>query len=217
MAAQGQSFFNGSGDSGAYTSDPGENRDAPYITIVGGTVLSMNGNGVAWQSETAWSGSGGGILTSVGIPGYQSAVSMSSNYGSTQFRNVPDVSMIAYGAFIYENNGGTGYQQGTSISAPLWAGFMALVNQRAAMCGSPSVGFANPSLYAIGQNANKYAADFHDIQSGNNGAPQKYPAVAGYDLATGWGSPQANLINDLSPPTPACMPAPPTNFTATPQ
>jgi subtilase family serine protease len=217
MAMQGQSFFNGSGDSGAYASDPGDNRDAPYITIVGGTVLSMNGNGASWQSETTWSSSGGGILTSVNIPGYQSAVSMSSNYGSTQFRNVPDVSMIAYGAFIYENNGATGYQQGTSISAPLWAGFMALVNQRAAMCGSSSVGFANPALYAIGQNASKYAADFHDIQSGNSGTAQKYPAVAGYDLATGWGSLQANLINDLSPPTPACMPAPPTNFSATPQ
>lgn len=217
MAVQGQSFFNGSGDSGAYSSDPGDDRDAPYTTIVGGTVLSMNGNGDLWQSETAWSSSGGGILTSVDIPGYQSAVSMSSNYGSTQYRNVPDVSIIAYGVFIYQNNGGTGYQQGTSIAAPLWAGFMALVNQQAAMCGSSPVGFANPALSAIGQNANKYAADFHDIQSGNNGASQKYPAVAGYDLATGWGSPQANLINDLSPPTPACTPLAPSNLTVTPQ
>jgi subtilase family serine protease len=217
MAVQGQSFFNGSGDSGAYTSDPSDDRDAPYTTIVGGTVLSMNGNGASWQSETAWSGSGGGILTSVDIPTYQSAVSMRSNYGSTQYRNVPDVSIIAYGAFIYENNGETGYQQGTSIATPLWAGFMALVNQQAANCGSSPVGFANPALYAIGQNANKYAADFHDIQSGNNGTAQKYPAVAGYDLATGWGSPQASLISDLSPPTSACTPSAPTNFTATPQ
>jgi len=217
MARQGQSFFAGAGDAAAYTSDPGDDRDQPDITFVGGTVLSMNGSGTSWQSETAWSGGGGGILTSVTIPSYQSAVNMTTNYGSTQHRDLPDVAMVAYDVFLIASNGTVFIAGGTSVATPLWASFMALVNQRAAACGLNPVGFANPALYAIGQNAGKYAADFHDIQSGNNGSPTKYPAVAGYDLATGWGGPQANLIDELSPQTPACTPGAPTNLNATPQ
>jgi subtilase family serine protease len=153
----------------------------------------------------------------VAIPSYQAGVSMNGNNGSTQYRNAPDVSMVGYGAFIDYNNGGTAFQQGTSISAPLWAGYMALVNQRAAMCGSPAIGFANPALYAIAQNTNRYNADFHDITSGNNGANQHFNAVTGYDLVTGWGTPQVSLINDLSPPTAGCpAPALPSSLTASP-
>jgi subtilase family serine protease len=216
MAEQGQSFFNGSGDSGAYTSDPGDIRDQPYVTLVGGTNLSMNGNGVSWQGETAWSGSGGGILSGA-IPSYQESVSMTANNGSTQYRNAPDVSMVGYGAFIDYNNGGTQVEQGTSIATPLWAGYMALMNQKAAMCGSAAIGFANPAVYAIAQNPSRYSADFHDITSGSNGANQHYNAATGYDLVTGLGTPQANLIFDLVPTNAACpAPAAPSGLTASP-
>ena len=56
---------------------------------------------------------------------------------------------------------------GTSLATPLWAGFMALVNQQAAANGQPPVGFANPALYAIGKSTN-YHSCFHDITTGNN-------------------------------------------------
>ncbi|HJT23876.1 MAG TPA: protease pro-enzyme activation domain-containing protein, partial [bacterium] len=90
MAAQGQSFFQASGDDDSYSSDPGDNRDGPYITLVGGTQLSMNGIGASYASETTWNqgiiegkyvGSGGGILTSLQIPNYQTNIPMTSNYG----------------------------------------------------------------------------------------------------------------------------------------
>jgi hypothetical protein len=72
---------------------------------------------------------------------------------------------------------------------------VALANQQAAANGDSAVGFLNPTIYQIGLSSS-YDADFHDITSGNNG----FPATTGYDLDTGWGSPNgANLINALAP------------------
>ena len=77
----------------------------------------------------------------------------------------------------------------------------ALANQQAATRSEPTLGFLNPALYAIGSGA-LYASCFHDITKGNNfdsGSPNLYPAVAGYDLCTGWGTPNGvNLINVLT-------------------
>jgi hypothetical protein len=196
FAVQGQSFFDASGDSGAFSSDPGDDRDQPYVTLVGGTVLSMNGNGASWSSETTWSGSSGGILTNVSIPSYQFPINMSANGGSLQFRNAPDVAMIANGVQIVANNGFQLTANGTSIAAPLWAAYIALVNQRAQVASKPVVGFPNPTLYTIGQAAARYAADFHDIN--DNSSNGGFNAVAGYDLATGWGTPNSALVYDLS-------------------
>jgi len=84
---------------------------------------------------------------------------------------------------------------GTSFAAPMWAGYMALVNQQAATLGQKPLGFLNPALYALGNaGGNGYAAAFHDISAGSNG----FAAEVGYDLATGWGSPNgAGLIDAL--------------------
>ena len=97
--------------------------------------------------------------------------------------------------------GGAG---GTSFAAPRWAAFMALVNQQAQEVGSaPSggLGFINPSIYSIGEGSN-YGADFHDVTDGNNDTANQivwYNAVTGYDLVTGWGSPNGqNLIDALA-------------------
>ena len=67
-AAQGQSFFNASGDTDAYTSDIPSPSDSPYVTVVGGTTLTTSGPSGVWVSETVWNwgggqGSGGGIST----------------------------------------------------------------------------------------------------------------------------------------------------------
>ena len=88
---------------------------------------------------------------------------------------------------------------GTSYSSPLWAGFIALVNQQAVENGQPTLGFLNPIIYEIGQGAN-YNNDFHDMIGGNDdccGQPVYYNAVAGYDLVTGWELRTTNLIDDL--------------------
>jgi len=88
---------------------------------------------------------------------------------------------------------------GTSLAAPRWAGFLALANQQAN--GTP-VGFLNPTIYSIGLGSS-YGTDFHDITSGNNfttASPNLFTAVTGYDLVTGWGSPNGQgLIDALTP------------------
>jgi hypothetical protein len=209
FAVQGQTYFDASGDSGAFTADPGDDRDSLNTTLVGGTILTMTGAGAAYSSETTWPGSSGGILTNDTIPGFQVGVNMSTNGGSTTNRNAPDVALVATNVEIVQTNVGMGGVLtpgqivgvvGTSISAPLWAGYMALINQQAASNGVGPVGFFNPVLYAIGQTPALYASTFNDIKdnSGNGG----FNAVAGYDLTTGWGTPQCALINQLGTNSP---------------
>lgn len=200
FVAQGQSLFVATGDNGSGT--PGDvvwPADDPYVTAVGGTDLTTNGPGGSWKSETGWNGSAGSpSKNGIPIPPYQQlpGVINSSNKGSTTLRNYPDVSAEAntnqYSCFdggCFEGNGGTSY------AAPQWAGMTAMANQQSIAHGGSTLGFLNPSLYAIGVGAN-YDSDFHDITSGSNGG---YSAVTGYDLVTGWGSPNGpNLIDALT-------------------
>src|SRR5207248_2086258 len=112
--------------------------------------------------------------------------------------NLPDVAMVASGIYVLANLVTNLNIGGTSCAAPLWAGFMALVNQQAAMKGRPPIGFLNPAIYAIGKGAG-YSGTFHDITTGANTnavSPTNFFATAGYDLCTGWGTPKgASLIN----------------------
>ena len=214
-AAQGQSYFNGSGDAGAYTTGvPADSiQDQPLVTSVGGTILTTNGPVLPWKSETTWNSpgaspgaGGGGISNDISIPAFQVPSGPNMNPAlslqSTTMRSIPDVSAAALNIFVLANNGLTYGEGGTSAATPLWAGFMALVNQRAQANGAFPVGWANPVLYAIGKGAN-YNNDFHDINDGtnnslNNADPVHFKAVNGYDLATGWGSFKGqNLIADL--------------------
>ena len=210
LAAQGQSFFQASGDSDAYVGSVPQPCDNPYITVVGGTTLSTTGPGGAWASETTWNwantstgtnGSSGGISTSYGIPSWQQTVSMGSNQGSVSKRNLPDVALTADNIWVTYNNGSSGIVGGTSAAAPLWAGFAALINQQALANGKSVLGFFNPSLYSLAQSG-AYNAAFHDISTGNNtngSSPNKFLATSGFDLCTGWGTPAGSgLINALA-------------------
>jgi len=193
MAAQGQSVFQASGDSG-YQSTPFGWGDNPYIICVGGTNLTTSSAGGPWSSETGWSDSGGYISSTYSIPSWQQGVNMAACGGSTTMRDCPDVAMVATGIWDIYSNGTSGGVLGTSCAAPLWAGYLALVNQQAASDGLPTAGFINPAVYGLGLGTN-YNGNFHDITSGNNGEP----CVTGYDLVTGWGSPTGTtLITSLS-------------------
>jgi subtilase family serine protease len=227
MAAGGQSFFQASGDSDAYTtgassSDGVDNTSldnapcsSPYITQVGGTTLTMNGTGASYASETVWNwgielgssydgvGSSGGISSYYSIPSWQTNVNnMAGRGGSASFRNIPDVALTADNVYVEYGNGKSSMYGGTSCATPLWAAFMALVNQQAAANGKPSAGFINPAIYAIAAGAS-FAACFHDVTTGNNtwsGSPSLFYATNGYDLCTGLGTPAGqNLINALAP------------------
>ena len=217
MPMDGQSFFTASGDGDAYIDPIPWPADDPYVTSVGGTNLTMNGAGALYASEAVWNsgfmrpgwccagnwgnggywGSGGGISTSYAIPYWQFGVSTLANGASTTMRNVPDVAMIASTIFGYYE-GQTAEAYGTSFAAPLWAGFTALVNQQAATWKIPPVGFLNPALYQIAQGP-LYNYAFHDIATGSNEwqlSPSQFSAVNGYDLCTGWGSPQGLALLD---------------------
>ena len=211
MASQGQSFFNASGDSGAFTGSWPEPDDDPYITLVGGTTLATCAPSGAWLSETAWNAGDGYDSTSGGFSSnypiatyctWQQGISMSTNKGSTTLRNIPDVAMAADAIFIVADNGQQEITGGSSAAVQLWAAFNALVNQQAVASSQSVVGFINPAIYALGKSA-KYSAVFNDTTAGNNtnGVATQFFAVRGYDLCTGWGSPTGgSLILALATP-----------------
>jgi len=213
MAAQGQSYFNAAGDWGAW---PGSEdfyypSDDPYVIGVGGTDLVTKGAGKGWASETSWGPySGGGISPDdFVIPSWQKlkGVINKSNEGSKKYRNGPDVAANSnFTFYVCSDQGqnpnfggkecGANIFGGTSFAAPMWAGYLALANQQAAAKGDKPPGFINPTIYPLGV-GKTYNTLFHDTTSGT-GNP--FPPVKGYDLITGWGSPNgAALINALAP------------------
>jgi kumamolisin len=208
MAAQGQNFFAASGDSSTWSkSNEAWPADDANVVSVGGTDLTTASAGGPWASETAWVDSGGGISPDgIAIPSWQAAAGVinSSNKGSTTLRNGPDVSANANFTFYtcadqtacLANEYG-----GTSFATPMWAAYIALVNQQLANNGDSTLGFLNPTIYAQNESGgaltSAYTTDFHDITTGTSGS---YSAATGFDLVTGWGSPNGTgLINALAP------------------
>jgi hypothetical protein len=143
----------------------------------------------------AFIGSGGGISLYEPEPAYQLGVQ------STGYRTTPDVSLVAdpaTGAWIadpYNLDPTNPFEVvgGTSLSAPAWAGLLALVNQGRVAAGESTLNSSSPTdtqqaLYMLPQ------SDYNVVASGTNG----YSAGAGYNLVTGLGTPVANrLVPDL--------------------
>ena len=213
---QGQTVFAASGDAGSsdcYDPPQGDDNqglwvddpaDQPDVTGVGGTSLtsevSTPSTETVWNDGLGVGAGGGGNSVDFAAGSYQQipdaqtyAVDHCSSTigesGSEQCREVPDVSASsdpAHGDPIFFD-GDWRLFGGTSAAAPLWAALTADVNQG---CSTP-VGFVNPLLYQAGSGP---SPPFNDITEGNNSlfdAPADYPAAAGYDLASGWGSPRA--------------------------
>jgi subtilase family serine protease len=199
FATQGQSLYQAAGDDGAWTtSSEVFPADDVYLTSVGGTDLTTSSAAGPWASETAWADGGGGISPDkYAIPSWQTTAAAGCSSCSKTYRNGPDVSANAnftYYVCADQTACTANDYGGTSFAAPLWAGYTALVNQQSIANGNKTVGFINPTIYTIGEGSS-YDADFHDITSGSNG----YSATTGYDLATGWGSPNGSaLINALA-------------------
>ena len=221
MAVQGQTFFNASGDSDAFTTGSNSvngvdnpllqqsSSGNPYIVQVGGTTLSMTGVASNYASERVWNwgggkGSSGGISSAYTIPFWQQGIDFSQNLeASPTQRNIPDVALTADNVYVYYGNGKKDMFGGTSCASPLWAGFTALANQQAAMLGKQPVGFINPALYEMACES-IYDSVFHDTVIGGNtspASPDLFHAMPGYDLCTGLGTPAGtNLINALIDP-----------------
>ncbi|WP_198042082.1 S53 family peptidase [Kitasatospora azatica] len=198
-AAQGITVFAASGDAGSRdcaTSASGSQFEAvdfpasdPYVTATGGTTLSLIGDSYAY--ELAWDRAGGGLSAVFRRPPWQRG----TNRVSTM-RVVPDVAAAAdpsAGFALYtRGSDGPAWQVmgGTSAAAPLWSGFTALYNQKAAGAGRPALGQANPRLYMLAESAG-YDTVFHDVLVGAN---QSFSAGRGHDQVTGWGSPVADQL-----------------------
>jgi len=166
--------------------------------------------------EVGWIDSGGGFSHVFAKPAYQNLVPPGPTVIGAN-RGVPDVALQASsrtGALVYltlppdglsglicpgGNPCSTGWYDigGTSLSAPQWAGIVALADQ----VNGGGLGLINPALYRIGANPARYAADFYDVTTGNNQADQNipgFPATQGWDAVTGLGTPNgANLVPDL--------------------
>jgi hypothetical protein len=192
--------------------------DQPYVTGVGGTTLSSAATGS--PSETVWNGGqaggagAGGVSSDFGQPSWQSGTGVDAPAATAQCaavdrpscREVPDVSASAdpyngYAIYVTAHSSGCGGWcpfGGTSGGSPLWSALVALIDQAPT---SSSVGFINPTLYACAT----ASVDLHDVTSGGNdinppGGPT-YPATPGYDVASGWGSPNGvNLLGSLTAP-----------------
>ena len=195
--APGVTYVASSGDSGELAA-PYEVEwpaSSPFVVSVGGTSLYLDATGNR-TSETAWSGSGGGLSSVYLRPAYQ------IGWQSLATRCVPDVAFLAdpntgvgvtYGRYLYEVGG-------TSAGAPQWAALIALANSART---SGTVG-GNTSIYSVaGAAPNLDSGKFFDITVGNNGGDSDDLAGTGYDLVTGLGSPvAAGLVNALAPQTP---------------
>jgi kumamolisin len=182
--AEGITFYSASGDSGSNDCGDGTRAvdfpaSSPNVSGVGGTTLRLSGGNRS--TETAWSGSGGGVSSVFATPSFQ--------VGSGGHRTVPDVSGDANPSTGYAIfSGGTWVEfGGTSCAAPLWSGFTALHDANS----GTRQGNINPALYTISHGSG-YAASFHDITSGSNGA---FRAGTGYDEVTGLGTINGTGLN----------------------
>ena len=210
LGVRGLTILFASGDGGVYGRRgtlkrfaPSFPSTSPYITSVGGTNFVHPGS---LGAETAWSGSGGGFSDTFGIPSYQADAV--AGYKKTQSlpdaskwnqtgRGFPDVAALGgqHNQYcITLNNHPTG-AYGTSAATPVWGAIVAKLNALRLKQGKSPMGFLNPFLYA-------HPEAFNDVTSGINGGKAQggkngFPAVKGWDAATGLGTPNFAALASL--------------------
>ena len=193
LAAAGVNVFVSTGDAGSNPDQTGHGSSGPTqaeyassdsaVVAVGGTTLVLNANGTV-ASEVGWTDGGGGRSRFFARPVWQKG----STVPAGTKRLVPDVSLTADpddGAFLILA-GKTIQIGGTSWSAPVWAGFCALINEARIKAGKTALPFLNPLLYPLAG-----TAAFRDITRGNNG---QFDARPGYDMVTGLGVPNVKAL-----------------------
>ncbi len=195
---QGVTFVAATSDTGSFGTggiDPFSGQPAflPNVVSVGGTSLDQQ-TGFP-TLETSWNQGGGGVSQYIKEPSYQKAVQ------NTGMRTAPDVSADAdpnfggvavYDSYDFGFNNPWNQIGGTSLATPMWAAMIAIANQGRASLGADTLDgtAAGPqqslqALYSVPY------SDFNDIVGGGNEGPVAKP---GYDLASGLGSPKANLL-----------------------
>jgi subtilase family serine protease len=188
FTAAGVTFTASSGDSGNGAEFPAA---SPFVVAVGGTTLATNG------TETAWSGSGGGLSAYVVEPLYQATYPIPNNPNGK--RGIPDVAyngnpntgFPVYDSVRYQGQSGWFQVGGTSAGAPQWAALFAIANSVRTASGKSHLSNANIALYSAAKGSNT----FYDVTTGTNGnCGTICTATAGYDYVTGLGSPNAAAL-----------------------
>jgi subtilase family serine protease len=211
LAAQGITVLASAGDDGAYgqtgtlfnpaqleAPDPGSQ---PLVTCVGGTSLSTGPRQIR-VGEAVWNrlglasgATGGGVSSYWSIPSWQNPSYVTTNGGSSTYRNVPDVAAVAdpfTGVAVYSKlNGGWLQIGGTSVSAPVWAGYISVLDAGLEYLTGQKLGFFNPTFYNINQG--QPSGFLYPVIDGTNGNPSLfgtpgYNAGLGYNNCTGAGT-----------------------------
>jgi kumamolisin len=187
---QGQSWFFATGDDGTDGCRDGKGNKvlsagfptgSPYAVGVGGTQITGG-------KEIAWAGGGGGQSQLALKPDYQIGVGPYANDG---VRDTPDVAALAGSPGVTVGfQGQVTTLLGTSAATPMWAAVWSILDQHTGYVGITNI---HERLYDLGR-ANSPA--FNDITAGNNsnGVTPGFPAIVGYDLATGWGTPNTTKL-----------------------
>jgi hypothetical protein len=183
---EGVTFVAATGDDGSPGDYPAY---SPNVVAAGGTSLHLSADGT-YQSESAWSDSGGGISTREPEPAYQEGVQQ------TRARTIPDMAFDAdpdTGVAVYDsynNPSSKPWEEigGTSLAAPSLAALIAIADQGRVLAGQTTLDGATqtlPALYSLP------ATDWNAVTGGSNGA---FHAGPSYNEVTGRGTPKANLL-----------------------
>lgn len=185
------------------------------------------------QGGSALCSGGGGASTLTARPNWQTGV---SGIPSGSYRLLPDISLDSSpvnGGYLYCTSDTSAWTQGqqascnsgfrdsatkdltvaggTSFAAPIFAGMLAILNQKENSTGQ---GLINAALYKLAASSSSYASAFHDITRGGNqctagsaycssAGESEYAAAAGYDQATGLGSIDFNNLLSAWAPGPS--------------
>jgi subtilase family serine protease len=210
LSAQGITVLVSAGDDGAYGRTGGDYYPAqleapdpgsqPLVTCVGGTTLTTGPNEV-WLGEEVWNrlglghgATGGGVSSYWTIPGWQVPAYVTTNGGSSTYRNVPDVGAVGdplTGVAVYTKvNGGWVQVGGTSVSAPIWGGYISILNAASQYLYGTSIGFFNPTLYGLGYligiGYGQPSNYLFPVPDGTNGDPGLYGGTPGYSAGNGY-------------------------------
>ncbi len=195
FVSNGVTYLAASGDVGTGAVYPAA---SPDVIGVGGTSLYLSANG-SYQSETAWSGSGGGLSVYEREPSFQAQFGIPDD--SRGYRGSPDVSFDGNpgtGYAVYDSIGISGYAGwfqvgGTSAGTPQWAALIAITNSMRAAARKSNLSSTNTTLYTLAKTG--LNTDFRAVTQGTNGTCGIIcTASAGYDYVTGLGTPQASAL-----------------------
>ncbi len=195
FVSNGVTYLAASGDAGTGAVYPAA---SPDVIGVGGTSLYLSANG-SYQSETAWSGSGGGLSAFEREPSFQAQFGIPND--PRGYRGNPDVSYNGNpgtGYAVYDSVGISGYAGwfqvgGTSAGTPQWAALIAITNSMRAAARKSNLSSTNTTLYSLAKTG--MISEFRAVTQGTNGTCGKMcTAGAGYDYVTGLGTPQASAL-----------------------